>query len=70
MKKLLISLALVASPLLAQAQVGVSVNIGEPGFYGQINLGNAAPPPVVYSQPVIVQAPPPGPEMAPLYLRD
>jgi hypothetical protein len=60
---------LLVSPLLAQAQVGVSVNIGEPGFFGQINLGNAAPPPVVYAQPVIIQAPPPGPPMAPLYLR-
>jgi hypothetical protein len=68
MKKLLISLALIASPLLAQAQVGVSVNIGEPGFYGQINLGNAAPPPVVYPQPVIIQAGP-GPALPPLYLR-
>ena len=73
MKRLLISLALAASPLLvaplAQAQVGVSVNIGEPGFFGQINIGNAAPPPVVYAQPMIIQAPPPGPPMPPLYLR-
>jgi hypothetical protein len=55
MKRMLISLALVAAPVLAQAQVGVSINIGEPGFFGQIDLGNRPPPPVVYSAPVIVE---------------
>lgn len=69
MKRLLISLALVAAPLLASAQVGVSVNIGQPGFYGQINLGNAAPPPVIYANPVIIQAPPPDVVLVPMYLR-
>jgi hypothetical protein len=53
----------------ASAQVGVSVNIGEPGFYGQINIGAAAPPPaVIYSRPVIIDSVPEslGP---PMYLR-
>jgi len=69
MKRLIVSMALIASPLLAQAQVGVSVNIGEPGFFGQIEIGNQPPPPVVYAAPVIVEAPPVGVVLAPLYLR-
>ena len=35
---------------------GVSINIGQPGFYGQINLGNNYPrPQVIYPQPVLVR---------------
>jgi len=69
MKRLLISLVLISSPLLAGAQVGVSVNIGEPGFYGQIDIGNMPRPPVVYSAPVIVEAPQGDMNYPPLYLR-
>jgi len=69
MKRLLLSaaLTLIAAPVFAG--VGVSVNIGEPGFYGQIELGDNYPPPqVVYQQPVIVDQVPEsvGP---PIYLR-
>ena len=49
--------------------VGVSVNIGQPGFYGQINLGSNMVPQLVLPQPVIVAAPPAGVVLAPLYLR-
>lgn len=37
-----------------------------PGVYGQVNIGNDAPPPVVYAQPMVIEpqyAPPP-----PIYL--
>jgi len=37
--------------------VGVSVTVGQPGFYGRIDLGNFGPPPVVYAEPVIVHRP-------------
>ena len=67
MKRLLISMALVAAPLVAQAQVGVSINIGEPGFFGQIDLGNRPPPPVIYAAPVMVE--PARQAYPPLYLR-
>jgi hypothetical protein len=55
-------------PAIAAAQVGVSVNIGQPGFYGQINLGDFPQPQVIYPQPVIID---PVPESygSPLYLR-
>lgn len=60
---------MLASASLAHAQVGVSVNIGEPGFFGQIDIGNMPHPPVVYANPIIVQAPPTVVVSPPLYLR-
>ena len=65
----ILAASLLALSASASAQVGVSINIGEPGFYGRIDLGNVAPPPVVYAQPVIVQRPPRYVETAPIYLR-
>jgi len=72
MKHTLLALATVAAALSvgtahAGANVGVSISIGQPGFYGQIDLGNAPPPQVVYAQPMLIErvsAPPP-----PIYLR-
>ena len=33
---------------------GISVNIGQPGFYGQINLGNQGlNPRLIYSNPIV-----------------
>lgn len=51
------------------ADVGVSISIGEPGFYGQIDIGNFPPPRVVYAQPVIVERPARYIEQQPIYLR-
>lgn len=51
----------------AAADVGVSVSVGQPGFYGQINIGDFPRPQLIYPQPMIIQ---PGPRnVAPLYLR-
>lgn len=39
----------------AQPQVGVSVEISQPGVYGRIDIGNRPQPPVVYApQPVVI----------------
>jgi hypothetical protein len=68
-KRVLIAAAFAASTLAgtAQAAVNVSVAVGQPGFYGVIDIGNA-PPPVVYSpQPVVIQPVPVA--LPPLYLR-
>lgn len=71
MKRFLPVLALatttVAMPALA-ADVGVSVSIGQPGFYGHIDIGNVPPPPVVYAQPVIIQPVPVGVVYQPIYV--
>lgn len=68
MRKALFALTLAAVAAPAFSQVGVSVSIGQPGFYGQINIGGYPQPQVIYQQPVIVER---GPEFeeAPIYLR-
>jgi len=60
-KKLCLWLALAGSALPAAAtDVGVSIGVAQPGFYGRIDIGNVAAPPVlVYSQPVLIARPPP-----------
>lgn len=69
MKRYVVSLLLAAATLPAfAADVGVSVTVGQPGFYGRIDIGNAPPPVLIYPQPVVIQRvyvaqPPP-----PLYL--
>ena len=49
------------------ADVGVSVSIGEPGFYGRIDIGDFPQPTVIYPQPVMVQRVPM--DRPPIYLR-
>lgn len=56
MKILIIAAALAAAAAApAMAQTNVSIQVGQPGFYGRIDLGGYAPPPVVYAQPVIIE---------------
>jgi hypothetical protein len=60
MKRFLIALAVATTSASAiAADVGVSVSIGQPGYYGRIDIGNAYPQPqVIYAQPrVIIQSP-------------
>jgi hypothetical protein len=58
MKTQLLAAAMLALSTSAFAtDVGVSVTVGQPGFYGRIDLGNMAPPPVLYPQPVIIERP-------------
>jgi hypothetical protein len=60
--------AVLTSPALA-ADVGVSVQIGQPGFYGRIDIGRFPQPQVVYPQPVVIVPAPVAVVQAPLYLR-
>jgi hypothetical protein len=50
------------------ADVGVSISVGQPGFYGQIDIGNISPPPVVYAQPVVIARSPEYVSAQPIYL--
>ena len=70
MKRFLLAVAMaaVASPVLA-ADVGVSINVGEPGFYGRIDIGDFPQPQVIYQQPIIIHRPPAPMMVAPIYLR-
>ena len=70
MKRFLIGvvLATLVSPALA-ADVGVSVSLGQPGFYGRIDIGNVPQPQLIYATPVIIQTVPVGVVREPVYLR-
>ena len=52
----------------AQANVGVSIHINQPGVYGRINFGDMPPPLVVLPQPVIILQPRVVVERPPIYL--
>jgi hypothetical protein len=51
------------------ADVGVSVNFGQPGFYGRIDIGSLPPPLVLYPQPVVIAPAPVAVMQRPIYLR-
>jgi hypothetical protein len=68
--RLLLTTALLASGAARATDVGVSVSVGDSGFYGRIDVGTMPkPPPVVYSQPVLVETTPVVVERPPVYLR-
>lgn len=49
--------------------VGVSVNVNQPGFYGRIDIGNQPQPALIYQQPVIIQQTPVAMHQRPIYMR-
>ena len=70
MKRFLIAAAVAATiftfPALA-ADVGVSVSIGQPGFYGRLDIGDYPQPQVIYRQPRVIERVPM--ERPPIYMR-
>ncbi|MDO8207664.1 MAG: hypothetical protein Q7T38_07590 [Gallionella sp.] len=58
MKRFLIAAAVAATfsttPALA-ADVGVSISVGQPGFYGRLDIGDYPPPRLIYRQPMIIE---------------
>jgi hypothetical protein len=60
--------AAVSAPTMA-ADVGVSVTVGQPGFYGHIDIGDFPQPQVVYRQPILIHPVPVGVVEQPMYLR-
>jgi hypothetical protein len=48
--------------------IGVSLNIGQPGFYGRLDIGNYPQPPVLYRQPMVIERRVPM-DRPPIYLR-
>jgi hypothetical protein len=70
MKKIFLSLTLTALALPALAtDVGVSIAVGQPGVYGRLDIGRVAAPPVlVYPQPVVITSTPVAVVQRPIYL--
>ncbi len=58
MKRILLALAITLFAVsAAQADVGLSISIGQPGFYGRVDLGPYPQPAVVYVPPPVVLRP-------------
>ena len=55
MKKILMvaSAMMVVAPAMA-ADVSAAVQVGQPGFYGRLDIGDSAPPQVIYAQPRLI----------------
>lgn len=69
MKRILPLLLAAAMPALAAAaDVGVSISIGQPGFYGQIEIGSYPRPALIYVEPMIIDVVPVGVVRPPMYL--
>ena len=70
MKKFLTIASILLSVSAAQAaDVGVSISVGQPGFYGRLDIGDFPPPQVIYSRPRIVHEPHARIVEEPVYLR-
>ncbi len=54
-KLLFATVALAACAAPALAQTNVSISVGQPGFYGRLDIGDFGRPPVIYERPVIVR---------------
>ncbi len=56
MKRFLFAMALATATVSAfAADVGVSVSIGQPGFYGRIDIGNVPQPRLIFMEPIVIQ---------------
>jgi hypothetical protein len=63
--------AMLASLSAHATQPIINLSIGgeiSPGVYGQVQFGNAPPPPVFYSQPKIIVRQPSAEELEPIYM--
>lgn len=70
MKRFLIVAAVVAAAFTTPAfasDVGVSLSIGQPGFYGQLDIGDYSQPQVIYREPIVIERV--RVERPPIYLR-
>ncbi|HPU80193.1 hypothetical protein [Accumulibacter sp.] len=56
MKRLLAAVLSVATSVtVLAADLGVSVSIGQPGFYGHVDIGGYPPPQLIYQRPVVIE---------------
>jgi hypothetical protein len=52
---LLAAIIVFASGSTLATEVGVSITVGQPGFYGRIDIGNYPQPRLIYAEPVIIE---------------
>jgi hypothetical protein len=69
MKHYLLAAVMAAASLPAlAADVGVSISVGQPGFYGRLDIGDFPQPVLMNPRPVVIQRGPVGVAQQPLYL--
>ncbi len=69
MKHFLLAVMMILCAVSAQAaDVGVSVSVGQPGFYGRIDIGNYPQPQLIYAEPIMVRPAPVGVVSQPIYV--
>jgi hypothetical protein len=69
MKRFLCAMTVASAAVPALAtDVGVSVSVGQPGFYGRIDIGSFPQPQLIYAEPVVIQPVPVGVVRQPIYL--
>ncbi len=67
---ILAALLPISLPARAETPI-INLSVGgqvSPGVYGQVQFGNAPPPPVFYPQPTIIVQPPAGRLLEPIYM--
>ena len=69
MKRFIFAAVTAASAASALAtNVGVSVTVGQPGYYGLIDIGNFPQPQLIYLKPVVIEPVPVGVVRQPIYV--
>src|SRR6188472_3567973 len=69
MKRVLVAAAVMACASTAPAaDVGLSVSVGQTGFYGRIDVSTMPPPRLVYREAIIIEPVPAGVVRQPIYL--
>ncbi len=69
MKGSLFAVIAAVAAVPALADVGASIAVSQPGFYGQINIGDFPRPAVIYAEPVWIARPAKVVYVQPIYLR-
>ena len=67
MKRFLLAAAIAANTAAIAGDAGVSIRIGQPGFFGRLDMRDYPPPRLIYERPKMVERM--TMERAPVYLR-
>jgi len=69
MRRFLLAAAVTLATSSALAtDVRASITMGQPGYYGRLDIGRFPPPPLIYAEPVIIQPVPVGVVRRPVYM--
>src|SRR5690606_2168474 len=65
----LLAALMMTSTHATASDVGISIRIGQPGFYGELHFGGYYPPPqLIYPQPILVWQTPANLWQPPIYM--